>query len=136
MSAQPLPSIVVYSNEVNNFKCFSLNGNELSTIKDAEQMDLGINENDGKINTSGMISPIMFTDSKFNDYLIYILNNKYVMINKFPTMQIIGYIYPQLNDYSYITNLCLSNDLRYIYIYDEFNNEISIFHHNITKYNN
>ena len=41
-----------------------------------------------------MISPIMFTDSKFNDYLIYILNNKYVMINKFPTMQIIGYIYP------------------------------------------
>ena len=136
MSAQPLPAIVVYSNEVNNFKCFSLNGNELSTIKDAEQMDLGINENDGKINTSGMISPIMFTDSKFNDYLIYILNNKYVMINKFPTMQIIGYIYPLLNNYSYITNLCLSNDLRYIYIYDEFNNEISIFHHNITKYNN
>ena len=136
MSAQPLPAIVVYSNEVNNFKCFSLNGNELSTIKDAEQMDLGINENDGKINTSGMISPIMFTDSKFNDYLIYILNNKYVMINKFPTMQIIGYIYPLLNVYSYITNLCLSNDLRYIYIYDEFNNEISIFHHNIGKYNN
>ena len=92
-------------------------------------MTLDNDENGEKINLNGMVSPIMFTDSTFNDYLIYILNNKYVLISNFPTMNIIGYIYPSLNNHANLTNLCVSADLRYIYIYDEYNNMIYIIHH-------
>ena len=131
LSAQPLASVSVYSNEAGNFKSFSINGKELAIQGNSERMTLDNDENGEKIKLNGMISPIMFTDSNFNDYLVYILNNKYVFINKFPTMNIIGYIYPSLNNYAHLTNLCVSTDLRYIYIYDEFNNMIYIVNHKL-----
>ena len=129
LSAQPLACVSVYSNEAGNFKSFSINGEELVIKGNSEKMTLDNDENGEKINLNGMVSPIMFTDSTFNDYLIYILNNKYVLINNFPTMNIIGYIYPSLNNHANLTNLCVSADLRYIYIYDEYNNMIYIIHH-------
>ena len=72
-----------------------------------------------------MCSPLIFTDYQFNDYLIYILHNKFIFINKFPTMQFLGYIICS-NKNIHLTNICFSNNMKYIYAYDEFNKSIYI----------
>ena len=126
LSAQPLGSITVYSNEVGNFKSFTLNGNEINVQGNNEKLNMESDENGEKISLTGMVSPLIFTDYQFNDYLIYILNNKYIFINKFPTMQMVGYIECCCKRSTYLTNLCVSTNLKYIYIYDELNNKIYV----------
>ena len=129
LSAQPLASVVVYSNESSNFKSFSINGNELSAKgKKNEQMSLGNMVADVKNNLNGMSSPIMFTDSLFNDYLLYIMNNRIIFLTKFPSMKIVAFINPKFHQEIFLTNLSISNDLKYIYAYDELNNMIYIVH--------
>ena len=129
LSAQPLASVVVYSNESSNFKSFSINGNELSAKgKKNEQMSLGNMVTDVKNNLNGMSSPIMFTDSLFNDYLLYIMNNRIIFLTKFPSMKIVAFINPKFHQEIFLTNLSISNDLKYIYAYDELNNMIYIVH--------
>ena len=131
LSAQPLASVVVYSNEAGNFKSFSINGNELSNHGNNDQNAMGYVAN----NSNGMISPIIFTDSLFNDYLLYILDNKIIFLNKFPSMEIIAYIKPRIAGDINLTNLCISTDLKYIYIYEEIKNVIYIVHQNGYKSN-
>ena len=134
LSAQPMASVAVYSNGLNNFKSFSLNGNELfNKSQNNNKMSLENITASINVDLSGMMSPIMFTDSHFNDYVLYILNNKIITINKFPSMQIIAFINPRLNKEIYLTNLCISTDLKSIYVYDELNNLIYIIHQNIYK---
>ena len=131
LSAQPLASIVVYSNKACTFKSFCINGNELITQRNNnEKRSLGTI---GKLN--GMISPIIFTDSLFNDYLLYILDNKTVIINKFPSMEIIAFIKPKIDGKINLTNVCISTDLKYIYIYEEITNKIYILYQNTVKGN-
>ena len=127
LSAQPLASIVLYSNEANTFKIISLNGKELN---------YKINSNETQKILGGMSSPIIFTDSQFNDYLLYILNNNTVFITKFPSMQITALIKPLPSDNIYLTNVCISEDLKSIFIYDEYNNKIYIVHNNAIENSN
>ena len=124
LSSQPLPTIALYSNEANDFKIFSLNGKEMECQNNQDYRKSEID------NASGMSSPIIFTDSQFNDYLLFILNNKYAFITKFPTMQVTAYICPKTNNDIYLTNVCISNDKKSIYIFDENNNMIYIVHNN------
>jgi len=130
LSAQPLPSIILYSNRTYNFKCFSLNGNELKIKNNNYDNDL-IKE--GKIgednfDDTGMSSPIIFTDSQFNDYLAYILNKKCILIKKFPNMENIVMINPSPSKEELLTNIAISDDLKYLYIYEQINNKIYIIH--------
>ena len=111
---------MVYSNEASNFKSFSLNGNEQYIEENNSD------SNDG--NLIGMISPIIFTDSLFNDYLLYIIHNKNILIAKFPSMRIIAFIRPKMKEKICLTNLSISSDLKYIYALDEFNNLLYIIH--------
>ena len=131
LSAQPLASVVVYSNEAGNFKSFSINGNEITNHGNNDKNALG----NVATNLNGMISPIIFTDSLFNDYLLYILDNKVVFLNKFPSMEIVAYIKPRIQGDIHLTNLCISTDLKYIYIYEEIRNVIYILHQNAYKSN-
>ena len=124
LSAQPLASIAIYSNKTYNFKCYSINGNELINYsKDFDE--ILIKDCKGEIK-EGMSSPILFTDSQFNDYLLYILNKKYILIKKFPSMENIVMINPSLVNEEKINNITISNDLKYIYAYEEINNKIYI----------
>ena len=125
LSAQPLGVVVVYSNEVGNFKIFGLNGKEIKSPGKGEKLDFVSNENGENNKLTGMISPLIFTDYQFNDYLIYILHNKYIFIHKFPDMQMIGYIICYIKNV-HITHLCFSSNLKYIYAYDEINNSIYV----------
>ena len=125
LSAQPLPSIALYSNDLCQFKCFSLNGNELN-----------INENDTNLmsnkfneyyieNEQNMISPIIFTDNCFNDYLIYIFKKKYILIREFPSMKIKIPFNPTLDNHNEeLCSLCISYDKKYLYVLEQNNNKI------------
>ena len=136
LSAQPLPSIVLYSNDTNTFKIFSLNGRELKYKVSNEKANQNLNPDDNEKIKTRMISPIIFTDSQFNDYLLYILNNKTVFVHKFPSMEVIIFISPLPKDDIYLTNVCISNDLKSIYVYDEKNNMIYVVHNNTIDNNN
>jgi len=74
LSAQPIASIALYSNNTYNFKCFSINGNELKKYhKHYDDSKLIKNKEKNKNeNTEGMSFPLIITDSQFNDYLLYI----------------------------------------------------------------
>ena len=129
MSAQPLASIVIYSNKTYTYKCFSINGNELiNSNNDYDAKLIKDNKDDIDIDGLGMKSPIIFTDSQYNDYLLYILNKKYVLIKKFPSMENIVFINPSLVKEEKLNNITISNDLKYLYIYEEINNKIYIIH--------
>ena len=132
LSSQPLGTISVYSNEVGNFKCFSLNGKEINSQESNEKLTFVRDENGEEIKLTGMCSPLIFTDYQFNDYLICILHNKYIFIHKFPTLQIVGCITCLIKNV-HLTHLCFSNNMKYIYAYDEFNKSIYIVQQNNNK---
>ena len=126
LSAQPLASISIYSNKTYNFKCYSINGNELIDYNKDFDDKLIKDYKSELLEEQGMSSPIIFTDSQFNDYLLYILNKKYILIKKFPFMENIALINPSQNINEKINNISISNDLKYLYAYEEINNKIYI----------
>ena len=129
LSAQPLASIILYSNKAYTFKCFSINGNELiNSNNDYDAKLIKENKNNIDIDELGMKSPIIFTDSQYNDYLLYILDKKYIFIKKFPSMENIVFISPSLIKEEKLNNIAISYDLKYLYIYEEINNKIYIIH--------
>jgi WD40 repeat protein len=125
ISAQPLPSIALYSNELCQFKCFSLNGNELNTKEnDTKIMSNKFNEYYVE-NEQNMISPIIFTDSLFNDYLIYIFKKKYVLIREFPSMKIKIPFNPTMDSHNQeLCSLSISDDKKYLYVLEQKSNKI------------
>ena len=127
LSAQPLASIAIYSNKTYNFKCFSINGNELAN-NNYDYDEKLIKDCKIKFDEFGMSSPILFTDSQFNDYLLYILNKRYILIKKFPSMENIVLINPSLIKEEKLDNITISHDLKYLYIYEEINNKIYLIH--------
>ena len=130
LSAQPLASIILYSNKTYNFKSFNINGNELKINNDYDEKLIKDNKNNNIDSyEKGMSSPIIFTDSQFNDYLLYILNKKFVLIKKLPFMENVVMFNPSLVKEEYLNNIAISNDLKYLYIYEELNNKIYIIHH-------
>ena len=85
LSSSPLPSFIFYTSK-NMFNCYNING---------ELLDIISEENIG--NNPHMISPIFITDSNFMDYLIYGTINNYVIIRKFPYMNLIKYVFLKQN---------------------------------------
>ena len=137
LSAQPLPSIAVYSNDLCKFKCFSINGNELNTTEsDNNLMSNKFNEYYVE-NEQNMNSPLMFTDALFNDYLIYIFKKKYVLIREFPSMKIKVPLNPTLdNSNEDLCSLCLSEDKKYLFVLEQNSNKIYMINQKIFVNNN
>ena len=125
LSAQPLPCVVLYSNDLCKFKCYSINGNELSTTEsDNNLMSNKFNEYYVE-NEQNMISPIIYTDAQFNDYLIYIFKKKYVLIREFPSMKIRIPFNPTLDNHNEeLCSLSISEDKKYLYVLEQKNNKI------------
>ena len=123
LSSQPLPVIVVYSNKNCLFKTYSINGKELNydynDLSLLEEIVLPLYNNDS------MISPIIITDYKFNEYLCYIFKYKYILIRKFPEMKCYLKINCPNSNYT-LTKVVISNDLKNLYIYEENENCIYI----------
>ena len=130
LSSQPLPVIVLYSNKKCLFKVYSINGKYL----DYEEDDLALLKEIDIVSyiDNNMIDPIIFTDYKFNDYLAYIFKYNFVIIRKFPEMKIhLKINYLQKNHY--LSKLTISHDLKYLYAYEETDNNIYIVNNNISK---
>jgi len=127
LSAQPLASIVLYSNEKCQFKCFSINGTNLKSAEtDTHLTSNKFNEYYLDMDES-MTSPIIFTDYMFNDYLIYIFKKNYVLIREFPSMKIAMALNPTRDNINEeLSMLCISNDNKYLYIMEQKNNKIYI----------
>ena len=127
LSAQPLASIALYSNDKCQFKCFSINGtnlhsDETDTVLTSNKFNEYYLEND-----ESMSSPIIFTDYMFNDYLIYIFKKKYILIREFPSMKIVTGLNPTRDNINEeLTMLCISNDNKNLYILEQKNNKIYI----------
>ena len=137
LSAQPLPSIVLYSNDLCQFKCFSINGNYLST----SESDTNLMSNKFKEyyveNEQNMNSPLIFTDSLFNDYLIYIFKKKYVLIREFPSMKMKIPFNPTLDNHNEeLCSLYISEDKKYLYVLEQKCNKIYIINQKFFGNNN
>ena len=132
LSAQPLPSIVVYSNDLCKFKCYSINGNELSTTEsDNNLMSNKFNEYYVE-NDQNMNSPLIFTDTLFNDYLIYIFKRKYILIREFPTMKIKIPLNPTLDNHNEeLCSLCISEDKKNLFVLEQNSNKIYMINQKI-----
>ena len=128
LSAQPLASIVLYSNSKNQFKCYSINGKELNSS------ETDINLIDSKYDKyskwdESMSSPIIFTDFQFKDYLVYILKKKYVIIRQFPSMKVVTIINPSEENNKkkeLLSMISISHNNKYLYIMEEKSNKIYI----------
>ena len=128
LSAQPLASIAIYSNKKCQFKCYSINGSDLNcaatdtNITSSKFNEFYLNDDEN------MSSPIVFTDYKFNDYLIYIYKKYYVIIRIFPSMKLVMALNPTRDNFSEeLGMLTLSNDNRYCYILEKNRNKIFVF---------
>ena len=85
LSAQPLASIVLYSNKSYQFKCYNINGHDLDVKQnDKESYDELNNKNYQEF----MISPLVFTDCFFTDYLLYVFGYQFIILRKLPLMDI------------------------------------------------
>ena len=133
LSSQPLPVVVVYSNKKCLFKSYSINGQDLNY--DSNDMPLLEEIEMPSYNIDNMISPIIFTDYKFNDYLCYIFKNKFIVIRKFPEMK----YHLKFNCFNH--NCCfsfihISRDLKNIYAYEENEKNLYIINNLIYKKEN
>ena len=137
LSAQPLPSIALYSNNLCQFKCFSLNGNELNTTESDTNL-MSTKFNDYYIeDDQNMSSPLIFTDTCFNDYLVYIFKNNYVLIREFPSMNIKAAINATLDkNNESLCSLCISDDKKYLYILEQNTNKIYMVNTKFISNNN
>ena len=125
-----MPVIVLYSNKNCLFKTYSINGKNL----DCEENDLNLLKEINMLyyDNNNMVNPIIFTDYKFNDYLTYIFKYRFIIIRKFPEMKIHLKINCQQKNYC-LSKLTISYDLKYLYAYEENENNIYIIDNNISK---
>ena len=119
LSSSPLPSFTLHTNK-NNFICYSINGDKLDSV-----LEKDIEEN------PFMISPIVYYNNDFMDYLIYGTGNNYLRIRKFPYMNLIYEIKVEQNELKYqsinhIKFILISKNKYFIYIMFENSNKINI----------
>jgi hypothetical protein len=127
LSAQPLASVVIYSNKKYQFKCYSINGSDLKSGETDTYITSSKFNEYYLDNDEGMSSPLVLTDYLFNDYLIYIFRKKYVLIREFPSMKMIMGLNPtRENNNEELSMLTISNDNKYLYILEQNNNKIYI----------
>ncbi|MCQ2816363.1 MAG: hypothetical protein MJ252_03765, partial [archaeon] len=101
LSICPLPCIVTYIKSNMKFKSYSINGNIISTENQMEKEE---------ISEGGLITPNIYSDKTFNEYLLYGNTNGCIVIRKFPYMQIIN----KWNIYS-------DNSIRYVILSEKKN---------------
>ena len=121
LSAQPLPSVILYSNRDTEFKVFSIHGHDLKVEQNDKKL---LNDQPKIINEINMISPIIFTNWQFSDYLIYIFKYRYILLRKAPLMEVVFKINFGETDYISIFNLSLMKDC--IYAVDNNNKKIHV----------
>ena len=118
LSNYPLPCFTIYITKKKLFKIYTINGNFIKEIKEDE-------------NINNIKCGYIFTSFEFQDYLIYGTNNGFIVLRKFPELNLIQKINPFNNEKS-IECLCLSKDLRFIFCWSE-SNEIAIISNNFSK---
>ena len=119
LSAQPLASIILYSNKLCQFKCYNINGHDLNV----EQNDKSLqNELKTKNEREPIFSPIIFTDGFFIDYLLYVFGNKFILLRKMPLMEIVFKLDFEGNEFISLVNVSLSKE--YIYAVDNNNKKV------------
>ena len=128
LSSQPLPVIALYSNKKCYFKVYSINGHELNydsnDLPFLKEIEMPLYSNDS------MISPKLFTNYKFNDYLAYIFKYKFVIIRKFPEMKCYLKI-KCLDNNCFLSKLFFSADLKFLYIHEKMDDDIYIIDNGI-----
>ena len=128
LSAQPLASIVLYSNSKYQFKCYSINGKELDSSETDTHLIRSKYDKFAEWEDS-MNSPIIFTDVQFKDYLVYIFKKKYVIIRQFPTMKEVAIISPQEKNNKneeLLNMISISHDNKNLFILEEKSNKVYI----------
>ena len=125
LSAQPLASVILYSNQTTKFKVFNINGHDLNINQNDINL-LNESKNNKNLKMENMISPIIFTSYQFNDYLIYIFRNQYILLRKTPLMDLVFKINFNENEYISFINISLMKD--YIYAIDNINKKVYIIH--------
>lgn len=113
LSAQPLASIILYSNKSVEFKCYNINGHDLNVEQNDKQL---LDELKNKNCKERMISPLIFTDSQYVDYLLYVFGNQFILLRKMPLMDIIFKINFDGNELISFVNVSLNKE--YIYAVD------------------
>ena len=121
LSAQPLPSVILYCNKEANFKVYNINGHDLNVEQNDKNL---IKDNDKNFGGENMISPIIFTNWQFSDYLIYIFRYKFILLRKTPLMDVVFKISFGENEIISMINLSLMKDC--IYAVDNNNKKIHV----------
>ena len=129
LSAQPLSSIILYSNKTTKFKSYSINGYDINIEKNDVNL---LNESKYKNkNFENMISPIIFTNSHFNDFLIYVFRYQYILLRKTPLMDLVFKI--NFNENEFISKINISLMKEYIYAVDNNNKKVYIIQYDKCK---
>lgn len=119
LSAQPLASIILYSNKLNQFKCYNINGHDLNV----EQNDRSLyDELKTKNEIEPISSPVVFTDGFFIDYLLYVFGNKFILLRKMPLMEVVLKINFEEKVFISLVNVSLNKE--YIYAADNKNKKV------------
>lgn len=129
LCAQPLASVILYSDKSTKFKCYNINGYDLNVEKGDDHL-LNMSKYDVSKSDKNMISPIMFTNWQFNDYLIYIFRYQFILLRKTPLMHLIFTINLKKEFISMI-DLSLMKDC--IYAVNNENKKIYVIHGDKSK---
>ena len=123
LSSQPLASIILYSNKLYQFKCYNINGHNLNV----EQNDKDI-YNELKIQNCNdpMTSPVLYTDSSFTDYLLYVFGYQFILLRKMPLMDIVLKINVNFKGNEFISMINISLNKECIYIVDDNNKRVHV----------
>ena len=129
LCAQPLASVILYSDKSTKFKCYNINGYDLNVEKGDDHL-LNMSKYDMSKSDKNMVSPIMFTNWQFNDYLIYIFRYQFILLRKTPLMHLIFTINLKKEFISMI-DLSLMKDC--IYAVNNENKKIYVIHGDKSK---
>ena len=132
LCAQPLSSVILYSNKSTKFKCYNINGYDLNVEQNDTNL-LNMSKYDRSKLNENMISPIIFTNCQFNDYLIYIFRYQFILLRKTPLMDLIFKINFDQKEFIYMINLSLMKD--YIYAVNNEGKKIYVIHCDKSKIN-
>ena len=132
LCAQPLPSVILYSNKSTKFKCYNINGYNLNVEQNDTNL-LNISKYDRSKLNENMISPIIFTNLQFNDYLIYIFRYQFILLRKTPLMDLIFKINFDEKEFITMINLSLMKDC--IYAVNNEGKKIYVIHCDKSKNN-
>ncbi len=93
LSSNPLPSIIIYSNNKEKFLCYSINGKYLFEKDRKDENDLldknyNLNLSEKENNyLNNIISPYSIRLTDFNDYLVY-SNGNIIIFRTFPLLEL------------------------------------------------